>query len=160
MWLPVDIHSESAKKGGIVQAFQSHLAKGKLCYLVQNRVLVNRSLKCIGEKSAKEIVSDFELCSVSYVGTSHAQPCPPFLAATVSEGLGLAYIEHIIDLDPVKGAKVLSGFSKNMMESLCYLIFKDYKVVNSIVIPLMLPEATINEYRTKIEGEKTIVYRT
>ena len=160
MWLPVDIHKESAREGGVVESFLSHLAEGKYYYLIKGRNVVNETLDTIGKETAEEIVANFEKCSVCYVGTSRMRACAPFLAATIAEDIGIAYLEHLIDFDPIEGAATLGRWSSNMIESLCYLIFKDNESINSIVIPLLLRENSINEYRVKIENGRSVVCRT
>ncbi|CCN72904.1 hypothetical protein [Vibrio nigripulchritudo] len=159
MWLPVDIHKKSAVEGGIVKSFLSHLAEGKFYYLVENRNVVNNCLDTIGKEAARAVVSNFEKCSICYVGTSRMRACAPFLAATFAEEIGIAYIEHLIDFDPIEESTALGCWSNNKIESLCYLIFRKHENINSIVIPLLLRDETVNNYKVEVKCGRSVVHR-
>ena len=159
MWLPVDIHKVSAIAGGVVESLLSHLAEGKFYYLIQNRNVVNDYLDSLGKAAAESIIANFKRCSICYVGTSNMRPCAPFLAVTFAEEIGIAYIEHLIDFDSIEDATMLGRWSNRMITSLCHLIFKEHEGVNSIVIPLILRENTMNAYRVEVKDGRSIVCR-
>ena len=62
-------------------------------------------------------------------------PCPPFVAFILSEKLGIAYMEYFIDLSGIDPDKVLSGISRSLVETLCFIVFKNHASIRSIVLP-------------------------
>ena len=160
MWLPVELNNHTEIEKGIREAFLSALQKGKYTYVVKNRDVLNKTISGLKIENAKAILKAFESCSFCYVGTSKLVPCPPFVAFIVSKELGIAYMEHLIDIDDVKVGKIISGFSRNLIELLCFIVFQKNQSINKIIVPFKLKGHEITEYELEQKNDTTIIKRS
>lgn len=160
MWLPIELNRSGEIENGIRQDFLASLKNGKYTYVVKNRNVVNESIRNLQESEAKSILQSFKACSKSFIGTAKMVPCPPFVAFTVAIDLGIAYIEHFIDLDIIEAERPVSKFSRNLIESLCFLVFRNNQKIETIVVPFVLEERDLPEYRVEKKGKISWVKRT
>lgn len=159
MWFRVELHSERARRGGLLQALTRQLASHPHYMLVTERRITN--FPCDNsEVGSRETANLLNQCSVAYAGTRHMCPVSPYSGFSVAAELGIAYLEHLIDYDPLPETRNARRWTSASLHAFVSFLFLDHPEVNTVVPPLPIDPETHGEMREVPVDDRYHVIRT
>ncbi|MEZ6052862.1 MAG: hypothetical protein R3C02_16000 [Planctomycetaceae bacterium] len=135
MWFPVDLHSLSAQRGGLPAAVMAAFEQHAHFHIVDERRIANH--QC--DSSANGAASTFaklDDCSATYIGARHMSPVAPFCAFTLAPELGIAYLEHLIDYEPLAETRFGKRWLANALYGFVHMLLRDHQTLSAVVLPL------------------------
>ena len=135
MWFPVDLHCPSAQRGGLPAALKVALEQHPHHHIVDQRKITNH--QC--DSSPNGVASTFALlddCSAAYIGARHMIPAAPFCAFTLATELGIAYLEHLIDYEPLAETRFGKRWLANALYGFVHMLLRDHESMEAVVLPL------------------------
>ena len=135
MWFPVELHSPSAQRGGLPAALMAALEQHTHYHIVDNRKISNHQCdsSSIGAASTFALLDD---CGAVYIGARHMSPVAPFCAFTRAPELGIAYLEHLIDYEPLAQTRFGQRWLANALFGFVYMLLHDNDSLSAVVLPL------------------------
>lgn len=135
MWLPVDLHCLLAQRRGLPIAVTELLEKHAHYQIVEERRIANQ--KCDSSPSgAAATYAKLDNCSATYIGARHMSPVAPFCAFTLAPELGIAYLEHLIDYEPLAETSFGNRWLANALYGFVYILLRDHESLSAVVLPL------------------------
>lgn len=159
MWIPVELHNESARARGLREALLAHLTTYPHYKLVSGGFQDGEQLSP-GSQSAARAVGELEACSIAYIGSRHMQPVAPFCGFSVAPDLGVARIEQLIDYEVLPSGRPAKKWLTNAVASILWVLFREHPEIKQVAIPLPVVEASFGEMKVKQIGGKYFAVRT
>ncbi|EMI22519.1 hypothetical protein RMSM_00544 [Rhodopirellula maiorica SM1] len=135
MWFPVELHCPSAQRGGLPAALKAALEQHAHYHIVDERRIAN--LQC--DSSPNGVASTFaklDDCSATYIGARHMSPVAPFCAFTMAPELGIAYLEHLIDYEPLAETRFGERWLASALYGFVHMLLRDHETLSAVVLPL------------------------
>ncbi len=159
MWFPVALHASSNQIRGIAKALEETLEQRTHCHVVDQRRIANSPCDSSSEGAAATVML-LGKCSVAYVGASNGIPVAPFCGFTLASELGVAYLEHLIDYEPLAATKFGKHWLANALFSFVYVLLREHKTLNAVVLPLPIAGDPLKGFRQVPVDDRYHVVRT
>lgn len=134
MWFPVEIHSKQAAASGLLDALAASLCGHLHHFVVADRRIDGRP---VGQTvaAAADAVRLLGGCSVAYVGARHGAPIAPFAGFSLAPALGIAYLEYLIDYDPVPESGGFSRWLTSGLDAFVMFLRREHADIRTVVLP-------------------------
>lgn len=136
MWFPVEIHSRQAVASGLGDSLAACFRAHPHHFIVTGRKVEGRPVGQTAE-AALEAVRLLESCSVAYVGARHGSPIAPFAGFSLAPALGIAYLEYLIDYDPLPERRAFSRWLTNGLEAFGMFLRREHENIQTVVLPVL-----------------------
>jgi hypothetical protein len=135
MWFPVDLHCPSAQRGGLPAAVTAALEQHAHYQIVDERRIANHQCDS-SPNGAAATFAKLDDCSATYIGARHMSPVAPFCAFTLAPDLGIAYLEHLIDYEPLAETRFGKRWLASALYGFVHILLRDHESLSAVVLPL------------------------
>lgn len=135
MWFPVELHSPSAQRGQLAAAVIAALEQHSHYHIIEERKVANHPCDS-SPTGAAATLAMLEGCTAAYIGARHMNPVAPFCAFTTAPELGIAYLEHLIDYEPLAKSRFSKRWLSAGLHGFVHLLLRDHKTLSAVVLPL------------------------
>lgn len=134
MWLPVELHNPSAQRGGLAAALVAVLEQHTHYHIVDQRKIAHH--RCDSSRNgAAATLALLDRCSATYIGVQHMRPVAPFCAFTTAPELHIAYLEHLIDCEPLTESRFGTRWLAAGLYAFVHMLLRDQNSLSAIVLP-------------------------
>lgn len=159
MWFPIELHCLTAQRGGLPAALKATLEQHSHYHVVDERKIAN--YQCDSSPSgAASMFARLNDCSAAYIGTGHMRPVAPFCAFTLAPEFGIAYLEHLIDYEPLTEKQSSKRWLANALYAFVYELLRDHASLSFVVLPLPIEGEPPAGFTQVISGDCYRIKRT
>jgi len=159
MWFPVELHCPTAQRGGLAAALRATLEHHIHYHVVDERKIAN--YQCDSSPAgAASVFARLNDCSAAYIGTGHMRPVAPFCAFTLSRELGMAYLEHLIDYEPLTEQPSSKRWLAHALYAFVQELLHDHESLSFVVLPLPIEGGTPAGFTQVVSGDRYHLIRT
>jgi len=159
MWFPVELHSPSAQRGGLPAALKATLEQHAHYHIVDEQKIANH--QCDSSPTGAALTfARLNDCSATYIGTGHMRPVAPFCAFRLAPELGIAYLQHLIDYEPLTEKQSSKRWFGNALYAFVHVLLRDHESLSVVVMPLPIAGEPPAGFLQVASGDRYHIKRT